>query len=112
MVKSARRTPSLTGLGKGHVAGLRIDRDGAVWAGTEGGLSRIKDGRIATLTTKNGLPCDAIHWSIEDDDGALWLYTALRSGTHHAERTGSVDRRPERVRLKRQLWDAGGRRQA
>ena len=38
-------------------------------------LSRIKDGRIATLTTKNGLPCDTIHWSIEDGDHALWLYT-------------------------------------
>ena len=65
------------GLGKGHVPGLRLDRDGAVWAGTEeGGLSRIKDGRIATLTTKNGLPCDSIHWTIEDDDRSLWLYTA------------------------------------
>ena len=65
------------GLGKGHVAGLRLDRDGALWAATqEGGLSRIKDGHIATLTTKNGLPCDTIHWSIEDDDHSLWLYTA------------------------------------
>jgi signal transduction histidine kinase/ligand-binding sensor domain-containing protein len=65
------------GLGKGHVPGLRLDRDGAVWAGTEeGGLSRIKDGHVATLTTKNGLPCDAIHWSMEDDDRSLWLYTA------------------------------------
>ncbi len=63
------------GLGKGHIPGLRIDRKGAVWAGTEGGLSRIKDGRITTLTTNDGLPCDTIHWSIEDDDGALWLYT-------------------------------------
>jgi signal transduction histidine kinase/ligand-binding sensor domain-containing protein len=65
------------GLGKGHVPGLRLDRDGAAWAGTEGGgLSRIKDGRIATLTTKNGLPCETIHWTIEDDDRSLWLYTA------------------------------------
>jgi signal transduction histidine kinase/ligand-binding sensor domain-containing protein len=65
------------GLGKGPVAGLRLDRDGAVWAATEGGgLSRIKNGRIATLTTKNGLPCDTIHWSIEDDHRSLWLYTA------------------------------------
>src|SRR5579864_6229240 len=63
------------GLGKGVVPGLRIDRDGAVLAGTQGGMSRIKDGRIVTLTTKNGLPCDTIHWSMEDDDGALWLYT-------------------------------------
>ena len=63
------------GLGKGRVPGLRIDRKGAVWAGTEGGISRIKDGHITTLTTNDGLPCDTIHWSIEDDDGALWLYT-------------------------------------
>ena len=65
------------GLGKGHVPGLQIDQDGAVWAATEeGGLSRIKDGRVTTLTTKNGLPCDTIHWTIEDDDRSLWLYTA------------------------------------
>jgi PAS domain S-box-containing protein len=65
------------GLGAGHVAGLRLDRDGAVWAATEdGGLSRIKEGRISTLTTRNGLPCDTIHWSIEDDQRSLWLYAA------------------------------------
>ena len=65
------------GLAKGHVPGLRLDRDGALWAGTEeSGLSRIQDGRIATLTARNGLPCDAVHWSIEDDDRSLWLYTA------------------------------------
>ena len=51
--------------------------NGALWAATqEGGLSRIKDGRVATLTTNNGLPCDTIHWSIEDDDHSLWLNTA------------------------------------
>jgi signal transduction histidine kinase/ligand-binding sensor domain-containing protein len=65
------------GLGKGHVPGLRFDRDGALWAATEdGGLSRIKDGHIATMTTGNGLPCNTIHWSIEDNDLSLWLYTA------------------------------------
>jgi signal transduction histidine kinase/ligand-binding sensor domain-containing protein len=65
------------GLGKGHVAGIRLDQNGALWAATqEGGLSRIKDGSVATLTTNNGLPCDTIHWSIEDDDHSLWLNTA------------------------------------
>jgi signal transduction histidine kinase/ligand-binding sensor domain-containing protein len=65
------------GLGKGHVPGLRLDRDDVLWAATQdGGLSRIKDGRIATLTTRNGLPCDTIHWSNEDQDRSLWLYTA------------------------------------
>ncbi|HEY4081515.1 MAG TPA: two-component regulator propeller domain-containing protein [Burkholderiaceae bacterium] len=68
---------SAQGLGAGHVAGLRLDADGAVWAATEkGGLSRIKDGRIKTLTVANGLPCNTIHWSTLDDNGSLWMYTA------------------------------------
>ena len=65
------------GLAEGDVAGLRLDREGALWAATEGGgVSRLKDGHIATLTSRNGLPCDTIHWTIEDDDGSFWLYAA------------------------------------
>ena len=65
------------GLGKGHVPGLELDGDGALWAATEeGGLSRIKDGRITTLTTRNGLPCDTIHGTILDDRRSLWVYAA------------------------------------
>jgi signal transduction histidine kinase len=65
------------GLGAGTVANLHLDRDRALWVPTNnGGLSRLKDDRITTLTTRNGLPCDGIHWSIEDNDGAFWLYTA------------------------------------
>jgi PAS domain S-box-containing protein len=74
-VRSAFTTAQ--GLGKGHVAGLRLDREGAVWAATEdGGLSRISAGRVSTLTTDNGLPCNTIHWSAEDDQRAMWMYTA------------------------------------
>ena len=62
------------GLGSGRVAALRLGSDDALWAATEGGLSRIKDGHIATLTSANGLPCDSVHWSMEDDDHTLWLY--------------------------------------
>jgi signal transduction histidine kinase/ligand-binding sensor domain-containing protein len=65
------------GLGAGVVAGLQLDREGALWIATNnGGLSRLIDGRITTLTTRNRLPCNGIHWSMEDNDGAFWLYTA------------------------------------
>src|SRR6266481_3597426 len=47
-----------------------------VWVASQGGLSRVKDGRISTLNSKNGLPCDAVHWSIEDDYHSMWLNTA------------------------------------
>jgi signal transduction histidine kinase/ligand-binding sensor domain-containing protein len=64
------------GLGQGRVDDLQFGRDGTLWASTRGGLSRIKNGRIATLTSKNGLPCDTVHWMMEDDDHSVWLYMA------------------------------------
>ncbi len=67
---------SKSGLGEGQVWSLLFDRDGTLWATTEGGLSRIRDGRVSTLTTDNGLPCNAVHWGIEDDASSLWLSTA------------------------------------
>jgi signal transduction histidine kinase/ligand-binding sensor domain-containing protein len=62
------------GLGGGQVRQLRVAADGAVWAATEGGLSRIEGGRIATLSSRNGLPCDIVDWVIEDDADLVWLY--------------------------------------
>ena len=64
---------SADGLGPGRVNQLRLGSRGAVWVATEGGLSRIKDGQIETLDSKNGLPCDEVHWSAEDDDHFVWL---------------------------------------
>jgi signal transduction histidine kinase len=62
------------GLGEGRVNAFQLDRDGTLWAATAGGLSRLKAGRIATLTSKNGLPCDGVHWVIEDDAHSFWLH--------------------------------------
>jgi len=62
------------GLGEGRISHLRVDREGALWVSTEGGLSLIKDGHVATLSAKNGLPCDAVHWSEEDAEHSVWLY--------------------------------------
>ena len=62
------------GLGEGRVNDLRTDPDGTLWASTEGGLSRLKNGRLATLSSQNGLPCDSTNWTLEDKDQAFWLY--------------------------------------
>ena len=64
------------GLGRGRVMGLHLEPDGAVWAATEQGLSRIADRRVVTLTTKNGLPCETVHWIVDDERASYWLYTA------------------------------------
>ncbi|MBV8436734.1 MAG: hypothetical protein JOY95_04405, partial [Silvibacterium sp.] len=65
---------SSDGLGKGLVKELRFGTRGALWVATEGGLSRFRDGHITTLTSRNGLPCDTVHWSVEDNVHSVWLY--------------------------------------
>src|SRR5262249_19168704 len=53
------------GLGAGRVSDLRFGEHGTIWAATEGGLSRIRDGQEQTLTVRDGLPGDYGHWPIE-----------------------------------------------
>jgi len=64
------------GLGVGHVSDFYFDDKGTLWVSTEGGLSRLKNNHVATLSSKQGLPCDAVQWAIEDDNHSFWLYTA------------------------------------
>ena len=94
------------GLGQPPVQHLQLDRDGALWAATlNGGLSRIKDGHVATLTSRNGLPCDGTNWTIDDDEGSLWLY--MRCGLVRIRRT-EVDAwiADPKHRIGTTVWDA------
>jgi len=74
------------GLAPGRVNDLRLDQSGVLWAATDGGLSRLKNSKFATLSSKNGLPCDAVHWVMEDDTRAVWLHTEC--GLVRIERSG------------------------
>jgi signal transduction histidine kinase/ligand-binding sensor domain-containing protein len=71
-----RSYTSADGLAEGRVNDFRIESDGTLWVTAEGGLSRLKNGRLVTLTVKHGLPCNRIHWTIEDDFHYVWIYTA------------------------------------
>jgi len=66
-----------SGPGSVRVTGMRLDADGALWVGTDGhGIARIQDGRIAMLSTRNGLLCDQVHWSTLDSNGSMWMYAS------------------------------------
>jgi ligand-binding sensor domain-containing protein/signal transduction histidine kinase len=98
---------AVNGLGAGPVSDVRLESDGALWVATEeGGISRLKDGGIATLTTRNGLHCNAIHWTIRDDDRSLWAYTAC--GVVRITR-GELDAwvADPKHRVETTVWDAG-----
>ncbi|MBE3072707.1 MAG: hypothetical protein IMZ67_06995, partial [Acidobacteria bacterium] len=50
-------------------------RDGSMWLGTNGGLSRLKNGRFTNYTTKDGLIHDVVRAIAEDRQGNLWVGT-------------------------------------
>jgi ligand-binding sensor domain-containing protein len=63
------------GLAEGAVNDLRSTSDGSIWIATTHGLSRLKHEHIDTISATNGLPCDAIHAFVEDEERGLWLNT-------------------------------------
>ena len=75
-----RSDTTADGLGEVLIFHLRVDREGALWASTEGGLSRIRYGHVVTLISMNGLPCHANHWSAEDADHSVWVYLGMCIG--------------------------------
>jgi signal transduction histidine kinase/ligand-binding sensor domain-containing protein len=63
-----------TGLLSDWVRTLYLDGDGVLWIGTGGGgLSRLKDGKISTFTTREGIPDNTVSQILEDDARHLWL---------------------------------------
>lgn len=50
-------------------------RDGTIWAGTDAGIYLIKDGKISTLSRKDGLTDGRILCFLEDQRGRMWIGT-------------------------------------
>jgi diguanylate cyclase (GGDEF)-like protein len=59
-----------------YVMALYEDRKGSLWIGTRsGGLNRLKDGKFASFTTKEGLSDDNVRSIYGDEEGNLWIGT-------------------------------------
>ena len=60
----------------GPVHGLLVNSDASVLAATASGLVGWQNGKVQSLTVRNGLPCDLIYALISDRKATLWLYAA------------------------------------
>jgi signal transduction histidine kinase len=63
------------GLASNDASALLESRDGAMWVGTYGGLSRIENGEVRTWKSADGLSSEKIRSLYEDESGVLWVGT-------------------------------------
>ena len=68
-----RRFGAADGLPDPFVRMVWIDRDGNVWAGTNGGLARLAGDRFVTLHTGSDSDQEQVRCMLEDREGDLWV---------------------------------------
>ncbi len=82
------------GLAGGAVQAIQEGLDGDLWIGTTQGLSRLRNGRVTTWTTQDGLPQGGVSGILADTRTGLWLLTD--SGLFNANFSGiQSSRKPE-----------------
>ena len=81
----------LPGVGSVHVRNVYRDSSGALWVGTDGdGIYRIAEGRMAHLTTREGMSNNFVRAMTQDRDGSMWV--AADEGLNHVFVQGAQPR--------------------
>jgi len=96
---SVRSWGTADGLAGSLVFTIREMRDGSLWLGTSGGLTRVRDGKLVPIRAEQGLPSELV-MAIEEAGGDIWFLTG--NGISHAplsELNSVADGRAQRVNV-------------
>jgi len=74
---------SADGLASNRAQTIIESKDGSLWFGTTGGVSRYRDGIWTTFTTSDGLVYMHVTTIIESKDGSLWFGTPRGVSHYH-----------------------------
>jgi signal transduction histidine kinase/ligand-binding sensor domain-containing protein len=73
-----------SGLSSNAVRAIHVDGDGTIWIGTyDGGIDRIRNGKVAGITTRQGLFDNGV-FAIVEEGGYFWM--SSNRGVHRASR--------------------------
>src|SRR5689334_10559942 len=72
---SSTGTSSFVALPNSRVSALRVDRADVLWVATARGLASLRNGKIETFTTDDGLTSNLVLSLFEDREGSLWIGT-------------------------------------
>ena len=87
------------GLSDGTVNAIYEDADGTIWLGTNGGLNRLKDGKLTSFRERDGLFDDTVYTIVEDGASNLWM--GSNRGIWHvskADLAAFADRRRQAIK--------------
>jgi signal transduction histidine kinase/ligand-binding sensor domain-containing protein len=65
------------GVPPGPIFTIYEDREGNMWAGGDGGLSKLDGGRWKPLSNAAGFPARSVYGVAEDDEGSWWIASNL-----------------------------------
>lgn len=73
--KSFQNFTTQDGLAHNSVRPIYEDKDGIIWLGTEGGVSRYDGKSFQNFTTSDGLTNNDVHAIVQDKKGRIWCGT-------------------------------------
>lgn len=88
-----RRYGAADGLPGGNIRAMSVDRNGAVWAGTQKGVARL-DAQGVTVPNVPGLPTGLITAVAHDAEGDLWVGTIEGIRVLRGDRVQVIDLAP------------------
>ncbi len=85
--EQSRSTPALS-----HLSSVFVDGSGRIWLGCGTAICSVEDGRVHLWRTEDGVPADAWHTWLLDDDGTLWARGLQHIVTLRRESASFVNR--------------------